>query len=184
LLGIPANRKIILYFGHVWERRYVLELTQAAQSFPEDWLLVMHGPTADCTAQRIRQLDQRNRVMLSQKMVPSELVQEVIASADVGLLFYSGESHNERLTAFASEKIALYMQCGVPFIAFDYPGFRRLAEEEHCGRVVRQFEELPEAIRSILKRWDEFSAGAHQAFAKHYSFADSFAKVVEAIERL
>jgi glycosyltransferase involved in cell wall biosynthesis len=183
-LGIPSDRKIILYFGHVWERRYVLELTQAAQHFPEDWLLVMHGPAADCTAQSIRQLDQRHRVMLSQKMVPADRVQEVIASADVGLLFYSSESQNERLTAFASEKMALYMQCGVPFLAFDYPGFRRLAEEERCGMVVRDFDQLPEAIRSVLKRWEEYSAAAHQVFAKYYSFADSYAKVVEAIDQL
>jgi glycosyltransferase involved in cell wall biosynthesis len=180
-LAIPRVQKIILYFGNIWERRYVLELTQAAQGFPDDWTLVMHGEAAVSTMEKIKGMDRRQKVILSQKMVPAERIQEIIASADVGLLFYSGETQNERLTAFASEKMALYMQCGVPFVGFDYPGFRRLADEDRCGVVVSRIEQLPEAIAVILRSHDPFRQNAHRAFGKHYCFADSFAKVVEAI---
>jgi glycosyltransferase involved in cell wall biosynthesis len=184
LLGIPTDKKVILYFGHIWERRYALELVQAAQRFPDDWLLVMHGPAADSTVARIKELDRRQKVVVSLNMVSSEQVPDLVASAEVGLLFYSGESHNERLTAFASEKMALYMQCGVPFVAFDYPGFRRLSEEDRCGVVIRQVEELPDAIAEILKNRDEFSHNAHLAFENYYRFTKGFAKVTAAIERL
>jgi glycosyltransferase involved in cell wall biosynthesis len=184
LLGIPSDRRMILYFGHIWERRYALELVDAAQRFPDDWLLVMHGPAADSTVAKIKELDRRHKVVLSLNMLPFEHIQDIIASADAGLLFYSGESHNERLTAFASEKMALYMQCGVPFVAFDYPGFRRLADEDRCGVVIRQLEDLPDAVGTILMNRAEFSQNAHLAFEKHYNFTKDFAKVLEAIERL
>ena len=183
-LGLPHGQKIILYFGHLWERRYVLELTEVAQRFPDDWTLVLHGEGSDATVQKIKAIDRGQKVMLSRTMVPAERIQEVIASAEVGLLFYSGETDNERLTAFASEKIALYMQCGIPFVGFDYPGFRRLMEEEHCGVVVSRLDQLPEAIGEILACPDTFRQSAHRAFAKYYCFADNFAKVVDTIDRM
>jgi glycosyltransferase involved in cell wall biosynthesis len=182
-LAIPSNRKIILYFGQIWEGRYVIELAQVAQRFPEDWVLVLHGEAIGGVVEKIKEIDQGQKVYLSLQMVPSEQIPEVIASADIGLLFYSDRSHNERLTAFASEKMALYMQCGVPFLAFDYPGFRHLAEEK-CGRVVRRIEELPETIAAILKNQDQFRQNAFRAFTKHYDFARNFEKVVKAIEEL
>jgi glycosyltransferase involved in cell wall biosynthesis len=183
-LAIPRYRKIILYFGSIWERRYVLELTQIAQRFPEDWVLVMHGEASEGIEEKIRKLDQRQKVIFSLKMVPVDKIQEVIASADVGLLFYSGDTHNERLTAFASEKMALYMQCGVPFVAFDYPGFRRLADNERCGMAIGRLEEMPEAIHEILLSYAAFREAAYRAFDKHYNYAWNFAKVIEAIDRL
>jgi hypothetical protein len=64
-LGIPCGRKVILYFGHIWEGRYVLELAQAAQLLPDDWVLVMHGPTSETTIANIRALDRRQKVLLS-----------------------------------------------------------------------------------------------------------------------
>lgn len=183
-LGIPSQRKIILYFGQICAGRYVVQLAEAAQRFPEDWVLVLHGEAIGTVTEEIKRIDHRQKVFLSLKIVPSEEIQEVIASADVGLLFYSDRSHNERLTAFASEKMALYMQCGVPFIAFDYPGFRRLAEEEGCGRVVRRLEELPDAIGMILTNHERFRQNAYRGFTRHYDFANNFGKVVKAIEQL
>ncbi len=184
MFGLPSDRRVILYFGQIWEKRYVVELAQMAQGFPEDWVLVMHGWEYEGAAEKIKAVDRRGRVLLSLKWISSERIQEVVASADVGLAFYSAETENERLTAFASEKIAMYMQCGVPFIAFDYPGFRALAREDKCGLVIRALEELPEAVAKILGSHDEFRGNAYEAFRKHYDFAGNFAPVIDAIGRL
>jgi glycosyltransferase involved in cell wall biosynthesis len=183
-LAIPSDQKIVLYFGHIWERRYVLELTEIAQRFPDDWTLVMHGEGSDSTVQKIQELDRRHKVVLSRTMVPAERIPEVIASADVGILFYSGETANERLTAFSSEKMALYMQCGIPFVGFDYPGFRRLADEDRCGVVVRRLDQLPEAIGEILASQDLFRHNAYRAFAKYYCFNENFATVLRSLDKM
>jgi glycosyltransferase involved in cell wall biosynthesis len=182
-LAIPREQKIILYFGNIWKRRYALELATVAQRFPDDWTLVMHGEGEDSTLRAITEIDRRQKVLLSQALISAERIQELIASADVGLLFYSGETDNERLTAFASEKMALYMQCGIPFVGFDYPGFRRLTKEEQCGMVIEDLGQLPEAIGAILPQPDTFRRGAHRAFEKYYCFATNFAQVVEAIDQ-
>ena len=89
---------------------------------------------------------------------------------------------NEQLTAFSSEKMALYMQCGVPFVAFNYPGYKRLADEDKCGVVIESSKELPKAIREILGARDEFAKNAYEAFSKYYDFSRNFTKVLQGIE--
>jgi glycosyltransferase involved in cell wall biosynthesis len=183
-LGIPKARKVILHFGAIWEGRYVVELTQVAQTLPDDWIVVMHGWVVGSAVEKIKTLDRRNRVILSLKMVPSDRIREIVASADIGLALYSRLTENERLTAFSSEKMALYMQCGIPFIAFDYPGYRDLATKDCCGVVIRSLEELPEAAYKILVSHEEFRRHAYQAFCKHYDFARNFGQVIEGVGRL
>jgi glycosyltransferase involved in cell wall biosynthesis len=181
-LGIPKHKKVILYFGLIWEKRYALEVAQVAQNFPEDWVLVMHGYAENpSTLEKIKALDRRNRVVLSLELVPSNRIQELVASADIGLALYSPLLQNDRLTAFSSEKVALYMQCGVPFVAFDYPGYRRLANEERCGVVIRSLDDLPKANREILLSYDEFRRRAYQTFHKYYDYCRNFAKVTESV---
>ena len=108
----------------------------------------------------------------------------MISSADIGLAFYSPEIDNDRLTAFSSEKMAWYMQCGVPFIAFDYPGYRRLAQEDGCGAVIRTMSELPGAISQILARHETFRRNSFRAFSKYYDFDRNFACVIDGVEHL
>jgi glycosyltransferase involved in cell wall biosynthesis len=185
VLGLPRDRKIILYFGLIWENRYVLELTEAAQSFPANWVLVMHGyADSPQVLEKIRALDRHNRVVTSLQMVPSDRIHEVVASADVGLALYASSIPNDYLTAFSSEKMAWYMCCGTPFVAFDYPGYRRLADEDRCGMVIGDLKGLPDAVHQILLRHEEFRQNAYQAFARHYDFARNFAKVIEGLNRL
>jgi glycosyltransferase involved in cell wall biosynthesis len=183
-LGIPRERKIILYFGHIRERRYALDVAQVAQEAPEDWVFVMHGFSPPDTVNKIERANVKKRVILSLKPVSPDQVQEVISSADIGLAMYSPLTENERLTAFSSEKMALYMQCGVPFIAFDYPGYRRLATEDGCGVVIRETSELLQGVATILATQEEFRQRAYQAFSKYYDMAANFSVVSQTIEHL
>jgi glycosyltransferase involved in cell wall biosynthesis len=80
--------------------------------------------------------------------------------------------------------MSLYMQCGVPFIAFDYPGYLRLATEDRCGVVIHDLSELPSAITTILGSQETFRHRAYQAFCKHYDLTANFANVRRVIERV
>jgi hypothetical protein len=84
-LGIPRERRIILYFGHIRERRYALDVARVAQEGPEDWVFVMHGPCPRDTIEKIERINVKQRVVLSLETVPSDRVLEVISSADIGL---------------------------------------------------------------------------------------------------
>ena len=123
-------------------------------------------------------------MILSLDLVQSPLIPNLIASADIGLSLYPSLPNNDRLTAFASEKMAFYMQCGVPFVAFDYSGYRELARNEGAGRVICRFEDLRDAVAVILADHGEYRRNALAAFSRHYDFAKNFAQVVVAIDRI
>jgi glycosyltransferase involved in cell wall biosynthesis len=182
--GLPRDCKIILYFGQIWEKRHLLELADIAQSFPPDWALVIHGWGQESSITNIRARDPGGRVLFSLDLISSADLPRALASADIGLALYSDEIKNDMLTAFSSEKMAIYMQSGVPFIGFDYPGYDRLAREDQCGRVISAMHELPGAIREILSAQAAFRRYAYRAFAQYYDFAANFRKMVERIRRL
>jgi len=175
---------IVLYFGKLCEDRYVLELANIAQTFPERWTLVLHGWGSASLISDIRRCDARQKVALSLALVPGHELVELVASADVGLAFYSAALQNDRLSAFASEKVATYLQCGVPFVAFDYPGYRYLADKDRCGVVIQDLSELPQAISTILTAHEAFRHGAHKAFTRHYDYARNFRAVIDWLEGL
>jgi glycosyltransferase involved in cell wall biosynthesis len=183
-LKLPADCKLVLYFGQICEDRYCLKVAELAQEFPEDWLLVIHGwPDSPVVLDKIKAVDQRRRVVLSLDMVPAEEIQHLIASADVGLALYDGRIQNDKLTAFSSEKVALYLQCGLPFVAFDFPGYRELAERDRCAATITSLPGLPRAIQTILAAQAEYRAGAYQAFLKHYDYRNNFVQVLEGIDQ-
>ena len=198
--GAPLYQPLSLLPGSIWSfkgykshsflwavtsARYVFELAEVAQMFPEDWVLVLHGPSyCESTVEKIKAIDRRGKVILSLQKVPVSRVREVIASAHIGLALYPSTPANDRLTAFASEKTALYLQCGVPLIAFDHPGYRRLANEEQCGVVIQRSQELPKAIETILASREQFARNAFRTFEKYYDFARNFTNVIRGIETL
>ena len=183
-LGLPQDQLIVLYIGVIAGGRYAVELTRAAQHFSDDWTLVMHGPSEPSAVQEIRELDSNNKVALSLEMVDFERIGEVVASAAVGVALYRPRPLNDRLTAFASEKMALYMRHGVPFVSFDYEEYRDLAQRCRCGEVVSEVDELPSAVATILASHREYRANAAAAFDAHYDLARNFQVVINGIERL
>lgn len=183
-LGISERKKVILYFGVIAEDRCALELVHIAQGFPEDWVLVFHGWGNPVVINKIKRLDYNKKVFLSLNMVPSDRIQEIVASADVGLVLYSSEVQNDRLTAFSSEKIAYYMQCGVPFIGFNYPGYKRLEDEERCGVTINSITDIPGAVSKILDAYNEFHQNAYKTYYKYYDFTNNFKGVIKGVEKL
>jgi glycosyltransferase involved in cell wall biosynthesis len=142
---------------------------------------VMHGYIDSDDVRLLSDKDAFPGVVLSTALVPEEELQEIIASASVGVVFYGDEVANSRLTAFASEKLARYLQAGVPIIAFDMGNYRVLMDRFACGRLITAMEELPIAVDTIFADYERFSANALAAFNEIYSFDANFEKVARFI---
>jgi glycosyltransferase involved in cell wall biosynthesis len=185
--SISPDKRIILYFGDIKPERFCLEIAQAAQSFPEEWLVVMHGPVSHSAlwyVETLKRVDVGRRVVLSLDLLPPDRIWEVIASADIGLAFYPKEPPNQYLTGLASEKTGLYLQSGLPVVAFDYPSFKRTIDEAGCGMCISGFHELSHAIVTILSRYDAFRQNAWHCYIESYEFSRQFRKVIERINLL
>lgn len=179
--NIKKDKIIIMQFGLIWQNRFNLELTNLAQNFPEDWTLVFHGYGQSTTIEKILAMDKKKKVILSLDLVPIGKLQELIASAHIGLVLYHSYPANDYLTAYSSEKMALQLQCGLPIIAFDYPGYEIL-EKNRCGVLIKKLDDIPQAIEHILTCYDEFSSNAYECFEEHYEFSRNYKKVTDFLE--
>jgi len=186
MLHIPSGKKVILAFGGVNSRRLIHELVACAQDFPEEWILVIHGPgDRDVNyLNELQLLNTQNRAMISTELVLPSDIGELVASADIGLAFYSNSTMNEYLTGKSSEKMALYARAGVPMVAFAYPSFQDVFKAYGCGRCVSDFQELQGQIREIFIDYPKYRDGAFRAYSEIYEFSKHFSQVVDWVDAL
>lgn len=180
-LGIPGESKIALLFGYLVGMRQIHDLIEAAKTFPAGWVLVMHGPGFSWEAEELarRVAATEGKVYLSTELVPQAQVEELVASASVGLTFYPPMDANHMLTARSSEKMALYAKCGIPVIANNYPSFEEVFSLYRSGLTVDSFAKIPGALAEIDRNYERYSAGAREAFVAEYSFDRTFPKIVD-----
>jgi glycosyltransferase involved in cell wall biosynthesis len=180
------GKRIILYFGELWESRYVVELAKAALNLPENWVVVIHcgGSTLPESLDSIIKADQNWKVIPSTDCLPQNQICDLISSADIGVAFYSDKYLNPYLAGSASEKIALYFQSSLPVITFAYPSFKEIIEKYRCGLCINTFHQLNTAIETILSNYDEYKSNAAKCFTDHYEFRSQFNKVLKFLEKL
>jgi glycosyltransferase involved in cell wall biosynthesis len=174
-LSIPAHQKILLYFGVIRPERDSLELASVADRLPDGWVLVFHGPCRQATRERMLAHSHSGRIRFSESYIPSALRDSLVGSADIGLAIYGERTANDRLTGFASEKLALYLKAGVPVIARDNESYRHLWAVG-AGRPVPSLEAIPEAVETMAKDLAACRNRARAAFDRYYSFEKNFAR--------
>ena len=174
---IPADVPVVLYAGVIDEERRCLDVARVAAAYKDRIAFVFHGYGDEPTLAKMR-AESGGAAILSTELVPAAQLPEVVASADVGLAIYRTDYPNDRLTAFSSEKVALYCKAGVPFIAFDTDSYRALLNEIDCGRLVKQPQEIPEAVAAIMADHERLRENAFTAFERYYRFETNFGKAL------
>ncbi len=173
ILEVP----IVLYLGLIEKSRHCLELADVARHNSHSFKIVFHGYGEPTFLQRIRDTGGEG-VILSTELVSEDLLPDIVASADIGLATYGTECANEVLTAFASEKVALYCRAGIPFVAFDTPSYRELVQGSPCCILIEKIADLPRAVEVIMKDYSAYKANALNAFQKYYKFERNVAQVI------
>lgn len=165
--NIDRSKKIIFYFGLICENRGVHELVNIAENLGDDFVMVLHGPAAGYL---ISPELCNNKLYLSTDLVDADKITRMLSSAHIGMAFYDNEITNARLTAFSSEKIALYMQAGLPIVAYSNESYELLMDNYRCGELVDHIHDVPEAVRKIDAYYLRYRENAFSAFNKYYSF--------------
>lgn len=171
--GISHDKKLMLYFGMVCEDRYSFKLAETLNYLNSDCIMVFHAHGKKRDINRLKKIC-GNKQIISLELVPAQSIKLIIGSASIGFAFYKNNCQNDRLTAFSSEKIALYLQSGVPIIAFDNDNYRKLMEIHHCGELINSFNELPYAIEKILKNPEYYRKNAFLAYDEFYNYEKQF----------
>jgi hypothetical protein len=182
-LGLAADKVVILSYGIILKIRRSIDLAKVAQSFPDSWRLVFHGFGSTEIIDEIRGVDLLQRVRISQRLVPASQREMIVRSAHIGLAIYSGHDLNDTFTGRSSEKIAIYLKCGLPVISFRHRSYEHI-EAERAGVLVESIEEIPAAVEEILRHYDFYVENAYRCFRRYYCFETNFDDVLEALQEI
>jgi len=155
----------VLYLGLIRPSRFADELLQAASTMPGEARLHMHGPISAEYAKTLARRRLSDKVTITSNMLDEAAVNALVSKAAIGLALYRRDYANDRLTAFSSQKIAMYLRAGIPIITFKSESYVELFSRYLCGEMIDDFSELPTAIEKILERRAEYSRAAREAFA-------------------
>lgn len=179
-LKIPREKKILLYFGALYSERYIKEVTETFdKSVNDNWVLVLHGPNNFSSL-----IPDTNKIKASHNLLDYEDLYKIICSATIGLALYDNRWPNTRFTAFSSEKIARYLQAGVPFIAFKNESYIKLKGEFNCCALIIGISDLNDAIEEIMENYDVFRENCFKAYDKHYNISNSILPLSEFVNNI
>ncbi|MCP4714410.1 MAG: glycosyltransferase family 4 protein [Deltaproteobacteria bacterium] len=179
--NLEPDTKIVLYFGRMTKERHYAELVQTAAALPENQVMVFHGYGNEKFIARLQAAAPPQKVFFSLDLVPEETLTELICSADIGLALYDNSITNDRLTAYASQKIAQYVQAGVPIIAFQNESYDDLQNRFRCCELINAISDIPAAAQTILKNYTAYRNQAFDAYDHSYNFDAAFVPVKEYI---
>jgi glycosyltransferase involved in cell wall biosynthesis len=168
---LPHDTRIILYTGSIGANRFVEEFVVAAQGFPQGYKLVVHGPAYGQTdyVQRLQRLDTGHRTILSTTVTGWKERSLLVASADLGVVYYRREPFNDRETARSSDKVAAYLAAGIPFVGPPYETYQDVVGRYRCGTLIDDPLRLAAGVEEIFAHYDHYKNGAQRAFAEVYN---------------
>jgi hypothetical protein len=175
-LKIPISKNIVLYFGAVYKERLLPEIVRGFEHKANS-VLVLHGPDDFSSF-----ATESEHICFSHELVEYDELSSLISSATIGLAIYDNSWPNTRLTAFSSEKVARYLQCGVPFIALDNESYRALHEEFCCCELIANADDLFLAVDRILASYSDYSSESYKAFNKYYRIESTIMPLVQYIQ--
>lgn len=182
-LGIPPDKVIVLSAGGIAHYNLCKELAQVAQTWPEDWVLVLHGYVPDpAYLEELRPFGGNGRVYLSTDLVPYEELDALIGSADIGVALYKDLGPNFQHIVLSSGKLAQYLKVGLPVVVTAFPAVRRFFDVEGCGVAVNSVHDVESAIHMILVHIDNYRRAALCCYDKYYNMRTHFQAVLARLE--
>lgn len=149
MLGLPEDKTIVMYTGHLYEWKGVDILARAAELLPEDVVVVFVGGTRDDVVRfRDRYSGADNIVVLGQK--PYAEMPYYQKAADV--LVLPNSAKNELSARYTSPmKLFEYMASGRPIVASNLSSLREVIDEESAVLVEPDSPKtLAEGIQKVL----------------------------------
>jgi len=105
----------------------------------------------------------------------------MISSADIGLCFYPSKYANDLLAGFSSEKLARYLLCGLPVVAFKYPSFVKSVSDTGSRLCLERISDLPQACKKIMSNYQNYKEASFKTYNDYFSFTPQFDEIIRYI---
>ena len=177
--NLSERRILVLHSGSFVEWTCADELLENVAAWPEEFVLVIHtkyrpGRT-DRYIQAVRQTKPSN-VVLSTDPLPPEEYEQLVASADIGLVLYKAvppsrsTQKNIQTIGLSSGKFASYMKCGLPVISVGQQTYAELLEDYAFGENIDSLSEMPAALTRVQSDYAHHRAEAQRLFSEQLDF--------------
>lgn len=181
--GLEESTTLLLYLGVIEEERNCLDIALASVASTYPFIVVFHGYGTDEFLDKLKKFG-GEKVLLSTGLVPDSQIPEIIASATIGVCLYRDTCANDRLTAFSSEKLVLYLKAGLPIIAPDNESYRGLMNQFPCGILIREVSEIPQAVELIMANYHFYRNNAYSAFTKLFKYENNLIALISYLRKL
>lgn len=181
MLNLRPDQKILLYFGVIRPERDLLHVAEQADRMPEGWVMVFHGLGDDATIARIINCSKLSRIQVSRNLVGASDRGLLISSADAGLAIYAQSNANDRFTGYSSEKVALYLQNGIPVIARKNASFQHI-KDKGAGVLIDRFDEIPKALIEIERGALDYRSAAQRLYESDYCLENHLPKLMSVLD--
>ena len=160
-LGIPSDKKILLFIGSVAKWTCIDKILSQLSRFPDSWVLVLHdryGKTKSKVDSMLVELNLdpmsiSGRLYYSNLKLPTtEDMHHLLHSADLGLCaycptysdIYTGD--NLKYIGLASGKATTYLQHGLPVVALAGGQIGEIVKNNRLGFTLEKIEELSDCL--------------------------------------
>ena len=134
-LGLPEDRKILLFFGFVRDYKGLDILIETMKSLPEDYYLLVAGEVYGDDKkyyEQVSRLGLADRVQLNLRYIADHEVPLFFSAADVNVLPYR--------SATQSGILAIAYHFGLPVVVTDVGSLKDSVEADHTGLVAEVAE--------------------------------------------
>ena len=184
---LSKDQIIVIYAGNIVDWAMCYEIVQSVSDWPENCVLILHTWRKDIEKtgyfKKIVKESDSKRVYFSTIPLEYEELPNALSSADIGLLFYRPIDENFTEIASSSNKIAQYVQVGLPVIASDFPSIRRILQKYKSGVCVSGPDKIGEAVKKVLEDYDFYRRGAFMSYQEHYNFSKAFVPILSEFKK-
>jgi len=176
---IPDKYKIVIHSGSFENWTYAQELINSLPNWVENIILVVHtrhkSKGKHTYIERLKQLNSSN-VIISTDPLDYKEYEEMLASADIGLVLYKENSSslylqkNIRHIGLSSGKFSYYAKNGLPIVSVSQESYDELLKEYNFGINLDSFSDIPYALEKIISNYQMYTKGAIRLFAEKLTF--------------
>lgn len=177
--NLADGQIIVLHAGSFTDWTYAEELLESAAHWPKDFTLVIHTRYKPETTDRYIQkvgAQKLSNVILSTDPLPPDSYEQLVASADMGLVLYKPMPHcrntqkNIQTIGLSSGKFSYYMKYGIPVISINQRSYEHLLAEYGFGENIASPGEIPEALERVWSNYDHYRKEAQRLFSERLNF--------------
>jgi len=159
------GKKKVFYIGGIGKTRSISEILYSINKLDNKFCFIVIGPFDKGYRKEFDEIVNKNqlkeRIFLGNP-VPNNMVLKLIASADIGILFYRKNNLNNYYCA--PNKLYEFLLFNKPVVTNNYPGLKKIVEEKNKGvcinnlnpdTIAQSIEQASKLI--ILKETDKFT---------------------------